>query len=187
MKERLLRRLILVGKAASGKDHARKILEKCGFVYCISHTTRPPRKGEIEGVDYYFVDKEEAIRMAKSSEFYEYVEFNDWFYGTSIKEFDRANLFIMTPSGIAKLKPEHRKQSLIVFLDIDEQILLERLSKRKDADNAQRRLEADREDFRNFTDYDLKITNHNFTIKEAGEAINQKVLEIFSRYPSITT
>jgi guanylate kinase len=179
------KRIIVAGKGGSGKDYLVKMLKESGYTYSVSHTSRPKRDEEIEGVDYYFIEKDEALRMAKNSEFYEYVEFNEWFYGTSIKEFERANLFIMTPSGIAKLKPEHRQESLILFLDIDEEILVERLSKRKDADKADRRIAADREDFKDFVDYDHRITNPNFTLSEIGGLINKRVLEIFSKYPSI--
>jgi guanylate kinase len=185
MEEKIIKRLILVGKAASGKDYARKILEKSGLIYGVSYTSRPSRDGEVEGVDYYFIEKDEAVRMAEASEFYECVEFNSWFYGTSIKEFERANLFIMTPSGISKLKTEHRKESLIVFLDIPEDVLLIRLSNRKDADNAQRRLEADKKDFKDFIDFDLVITNPNFTITEVKKLINEKASEIFHNNQSI--
>ena len=38
-------RIILCGKAASGKDHLRKILEGRGYRYGVSYTTRPPRDG----------------------------------------------------------------------------------------------------------------------------------------------
>ena len=50
-------RIILCGKAASGKDHLRKILEGRGFKYGVSYTTRPPRKGEIDGKDYFFLEE----------------------------------------------------------------------------------------------------------------------------------
>jgi guanylate kinase len=181
------RRIIVAGKGGSGKDYLVKMLKDIGYVYSVSHTSRPKRDGEAEGVDYYFVEKDEAIRMANASEFYEYVEFNEWFYGTSFKEFERANLFIMTPSGISKLKPEHREESLIVFLDIEDNVLSERLSKRQDADKADRRLEADRKDFYDFSDYDLKITDPSFTIDQVSKAINERVLEIFSKYQTIKT
>lgn len=179
------KRIIVAGKGGSGKDYLVKMLKERGYIYSVSHTSRPRRDGEVEGVDYYFIDKKEALRMAEESEFYEYVEFNDWFYGTSLIEFERANLFIMTPSGISKLKPQHRKQSLIVFLDIEENVLIKRLSHRQDADKAERRLEADREDFKNFIDFDLRITDPEFTLAEVSKAINQRVLEIFSKYQTI--
>jgi len=51
------KRTVLVGKAASGKDHFRKVLENKGFKYAVSYTTRPPRTGEVEGKDYFFSRK----------------------------------------------------------------------------------------------------------------------------------
>ena len=72
-----MRRIILVGKGGSGKDHARKILEDSGFRYCVSHTTRPPRDGEIQGKDYHFISKDAAAHhFSANSLFYEYVIFN---------------------------------------------------------------------------------------------------------------
>ena len=55
--ERKIKRVIIAGKGASGKDHLRKLMESRGFKYCISHTTRPKRDNESEGEDYYFIDK----------------------------------------------------------------------------------------------------------------------------------
>lgn len=159
------KRIILVGKAASGKDHARQQMENYGFRYCVSHTTRPPRVGEINGVDYHFISLDSAIHhfMAKNL-FYEYVEFNGWVYGTSLEEFKKSDLFIMTPGGISKLDSKDRSESFIVYVDIPENIRRERLLKRNDADNVDRRLAADEKDFENFTDFDHRITDPNFVI-----------------------
>lgn len=174
-----IRRLILVGKAASGKDYVRKQLEKLGMKYCVSHTTRPPRDGEVNGIDYYFINVEQFSKMIERSEFYECVKFNYWLYGTSILEFENSNLFIMTPSGIEKLKPEHRSESLIIYLDISEDFLIERLSQRNDADSAERRLISDREDFKFFNDFDIRITDPNFTLNSIVNYNDLMVLEFF--------
>lgn len=168
------RRIIIAGKGGSGKDYLVKLLKEKELIYSVSHTSRPPREGEFNGVDYYFVTYEQALNMANAGDFYEYVEFNGWFYGTSLDEFYRANLFIMTPSGIEKLKPEDREKSLIIFIDIDEGILRERLALRNDSDKAERRINADREDFKNFSDFDCIITNQNFTLDEVLEKIGIK-------------
>lgn len=156
------KRLILVGKAASGKDYARKLLEEKGFKYAVSYTTRPPRAGEAEGRDYFFKSEEEFQVMAEEQEFYEHVSFNGWHYGTTVKQFYRDDVFIMTPYGISKLKEDDRKKSLIIYFDIEENVRRERLSQRSDADTVERRIEADARDFENFTDFDIRITNHNF-------------------------
>jgi len=74
-------------------------------------------------------------------------------------------LFIMTPSGISKLKPEDREESFIVYIDIPEKVRRERLLKRNDADNVERRLAADDKDFENFIDFDSRITDPDFNIE----------------------
>ena len=158
----MIRRIVIVGKGGSGKDHLRKELEKHGLKYCVSHTTRPPRHGEEDGIDYHFIGQREANMMKNRDEFYESVVFNEWIYGTSIREFYASNLFIMTPSGLSKMKKEDRERSFVVYLDIEEDVRKERLLKRNDADNVERRLNADHADFLDFTDYDYSITNPFF-------------------------
>lgn len=155
-------RLILVGAAASGKDYMRKRFQDRQLKYAISFTTRPPRDGEEDGVDYYFLTNEQFQKMIDNDEFYEYVAFNGWFYGTSRKQFETNDIFIMTPYGISKLKPEDRAQSFIMYFDIPLDVRKERLSKRSDADKVDRRLLADAKDFENFVNYDMKISNPDF-------------------------
>jgi guanylate kinase len=167
------KRIILVGKGGSGKDHLRKMLMERGFRYCVSHTTRPPREEEIDGVDYHFIEKIKDLQKYKDF-FYEYVIFNNWLYGTSNEEFYKSNLFIMTPSGIGKIKPEDRKESFIVYINIADDILRDRLSKRRDADKAERRISTDREDFKNFSDFDCIIKNPSFTVEEVLEKIKEE-------------
>jgi|694.fasta_scaffold81552_3 guanylate kinase len=161
------KRIILVGKGGSGKDYARKLLEDAGFRYCVSHTTRPPREGEINGKDYYFISKDAAAhQFAAKDLFYEYVIFNGWVYGTTKDEFVKSNLFIMTPSGISKIKPSDRVESFIVYFDIDEETRRNRLLSRRDADNVERRIEADEKDFENFNDFDHRINDPNFGMND---------------------
>jgi len=158
-----MKRIILVGKGGSGKDYLRKELQNLGYKYCISHTTRPPRTEEVEGKDYHFISLDTAIRkFILEEKFYEWVVFNEWIYGTSLDEFYSSNLFIMTPSGIAKLKTEDRKESYIIYLDIDEKTRKERLSLRNDADILERRLAADKLDFDGFDDFDFSIKDPLF-------------------------
>jgi guanylate kinase len=156
------KRIILVGKAASGKDHMRKTLESKGFKYSISYTTRPPRSSEENGKDYFFISEEVFKGMIERDEFYEHVAFNNWYYGTTKDQFYSNDVFIMTPYGISCIDSEDRKESFIIYFDIDESIRKERLSKRSDADSVERRLKADEIDFRNFTEYDIIIKNDDF-------------------------
>lgn len=158
-----MKRLIIVGKGGSGKDHLRKKLQSSGFKYCVSHTTRPPREGEVNGEDYHFISLDAAVHeFVKGGKFYEYVFFNEWVYGTSLEEFHSSNLFIMTPSGLRSLSPEDRAESFVVYLDIDEDTRRDRLSRRNDADKLERRLKADYLDFKDFNDFDDRVEDPYF-------------------------
>lgn len=156
-------RIILVARAASGKDFLRNKFIDRGFIPSISMTTRPPRDGEINGKDYIFISREDANRMIQNDEFYEYVEFNGWLYGTTKEQFNTDEIFIMTPSGISKIKPEDRENCFIIFLDIDEGCRRDRLNQRvMPGDTIDRRLKSDENDFKDFTDFDMRVTNSNF-------------------------
>ncbi len=157
------KRIILVGKAASGKDNLRKRFESRGFKYAVSYTTRPPREGEVDGKDYIFISDDEAKVLIESGFFYEYVIFNGWVYGTSVTQFHTDDLFIMTPAGISHIKPEDRVSSFIIYIDIYLFIRKKRLADRMTpGDSMDRRIEADELDFMGFNDYDLRITNADF-------------------------
>jgi guanylate kinase len=55
-----------------------------GVVFSISHTTRKPRPGELDGVDYHFVSRSEFLAMIDEELFLEHAEVHDNLYGTSI-------------------------------------------------------------------------------------------------------
>src|SRR5215510_8574395 len=51
--------------------------------FSVSHTTRRPREGEKEGVDYFFADRASFLSMVDRGEFLEWAEFNGQLYGTT--------------------------------------------------------------------------------------------------------
>ena len=159
-----MNKIILVGKAAAGKDHMRKILCSRGFEYGISYTTRPPREGEIDGKDYFFLSEGEFKKKIKNDYWYEWKEFNGWYYGTSHRQFTHScNLFIMTPKGISHIDPVDRKECTIIYLNIPQEVRRKRLEERDmPGDSIERRMEADELDFADFTDFDIEINNDNF-------------------------
>lgn len=161
---------IICGPGSSGKDYLKKRYTEKGFKSSISYTTRPPRDGEIDGVEYHFVSDSEFMDMVKNDLFIEWQKFPTKIngrdivamYGTSVDAFESCDIFIMTPSGINDLNEEHRKTSMIIYLDIDESVRRSRLSERRGAEDVETRLKNDRADFESFTDYDLRITDPNF-------------------------
>jgi len=164
----MIKRIILVGKSAAGKDYARKQLEDIGLIYGVSYTTRPAREGEVDGVDYNFLSLAKFEEMIDSDEWYEYVQFNGWYYGTSNKQFyEGCQVFIMTPHGISLIKEKDRSSCMIAYLDIPFKIRKGRLIERKDnSDKISRRLAADEVDFMDFIDWDVKVMQDDFCFYE---------------------
>jgi guanylate kinase len=156
-------KLAIVGAAATGKDYLRKRMMSRGFVYGVSCTTRPPRIGEVHGKDYYFISEEEFNVMINRGEFVEWQEFNGCRYGLTKQEFEQCDVMILNAEAVSLLDKEHRNRLFVIYLDIPENIRRERLGKRNDKnDSIDRRIQADNEQFRNFFDFDCKITNENF-------------------------
>lgn len=156
---------VILGKAASGKDYLRKRMMQQGAKYGVSYTTRPPRvkDGEIHGVDYLFTTEEDFLTRVERGEMIEYQQFNGWYYGMTKDVFDECEVMILNVEGLAMLAPEIRKQCFVIYIDIDQETRIERLGARMDVDDAiTRRIFADEEQFKNFTDYDIRITNPDF-------------------------
>jgi len=160
-------KLIVVGSSSSGKDYLAKYISDKGLKREIKVTTRPIREGEVNGYTYNYTTSELFEKMIKENSLHEYEKFTTttgvWYYGSLREQFDSSQVFIKTVGGIKQMSKEDRSKCFVVYLDIDRDILVERLTKRNDTnDSIQRRLDADAIDFSNFTDYDLKITDPEF-------------------------
>ena len=79
--------IVISGPAGSGKGTVNAHLLATGdFVYSISATTRAPRPGETDGVNYYFVTREEFEKRIHNGGMLEYTEYCGNYYGTPKKE-----------------------------------------------------------------------------------------------------
>ena len=170
-------KLIVLGKSGSGKDFLMRNIAKLGLELGVKTTTRPQRKGEIPGVTYHFIDSysflanEEDFIVSQSFVVTpEGREPETWRYGISREEFARAQAFIMTPAEFYLLDAETRKGCFVVYLDIDRATREERVLRRRDMnDSIKRRMDADDEDFADFSksgDYDLRVTDPDFNAED---------------------
>ncbi|MFW6130561.1 MAG: guanylate kinase [Atribacterota bacterium] len=144
-----------VGKTTLG----RKLKEDLGFVEIVSHTTRKPREGEVDGVTYHFEDNFDDLSMIEE------VEYDNNRYGFSKEEVDyKLNNFdkvfcIINKEGIKQFK-EIYNNLVVVFLwaSIDE--CYQRLLERDGIDSAKNRMKTcvENDEFNNFdiADYIIK-------------------------------
>ena len=82
-----LRPVVMCGPSGVGKTTLKEMLmEKYPgkFGFSVSHTTRPPRTGEVDGRDYFFSGKADMEEMIKEDKFVEYARVHRNIYGTSI-------------------------------------------------------------------------------------------------------
>lgn len=162
-------KLIICGASGSGKDYLQRELKKKELLFEPKITTRPKRIFETEGVEYFFISNDEFQSMIEQDLILTYQTFvinnSEWHYAITKKNFETNQLFIMTPFEISKLNEEQRKKSFVVYLDIDEEIRRSRVLRRNDMnDSISRRFISDKEDFRNFTDYDMKVNDPDFEV-----------------------
>ena len=162
------KKIIILGKAASGKDFLQGQLVSNGWVPLRQYTTRPKRPTEV-GDEYHFISEEEFDSISKK--LCSIQNFNGWRYGYDMDEalmsdvmiFSPANFFNLIMDSISDRRcGELLYHSTIVYLDIDEDTRRERLSIRymggREDDSLDRRLQADAEDFKPFDiiDWDNK-------------------------------
>ena len=83
--------LVITGPSGVGKTSlVRQILaDRKDVVFSVSATTRPQRKGEVHGKDYWFYDRDEFSKLAKAGEFVEHAEVHGLLYGTPRAPLDR--------------------------------------------------------------------------------------------------
>jgi guanylate kinase len=165
-------KLILIGPSGSGKDYLLRKLTEKGLKPGVKWTTRPPRKHEVQGVTYNFVELSTFQNSITNDEFLCYQKFivtpdgkdpETWYYGLTKEDFNSSQAFIMTPGEFENITPELRKGCFVVYLDIDRATRKNRIQGRGDKnDSVERRLDADEEDFKSFSDYDLRVTDSEF-------------------------
>lgn len=165
-----MKKIIIVGHSGSGKDYLLSGLLKYGYKNALKITTRPIREGEVDGINYKYTNDEEFEKMISEGKIKCYQKFfikKDviWYYGFLTEDFANNDIFIMTPFEVEHLSDEDLEQSIILFINIEENIRRKRIAKRNDNnDDINRRIEADKLDFKGFTKYDIEITDETFNI-----------------------
>jgi len=157
---------VIVGASGSGKTSlSHRVSELNVWSECISHTTRPIRKGEIDGKTYYFVKDQTFDENLKGGKFAEYVEYDGYKYAISHEEIARvmdksAHVFIIAEyngySQIKRLYPD----AVGIFLHMSKEDCMANMLLRGDSlEKALRRISTYDEEISNKGEFDYVVKN----------------------------
>tara|TARA_B100000029_G_scaffold334827_1_gene326914 strand:- start:8233 stop:8865 length:633 start_codon:yes stop_codon:yes gene_type:complete len=187
--------IILSSPSGAGKTTlVKKISEIKKYIISISHTTRTPRINEINGKDYYFVDKEEFDNLKRNDEFLEYAEVFKNYYGSSkktviknLKE-GKSVIFDIDWQGAEQIKTKKLDYKIISFfiLPPSKEVLLQRLLNRdvKDKLIVEERMKQFSKDILQWKNYDFVVINDDLEkcYKEIIYLIDSKIKNLENKY-----
>ena len=158
------------------------------IAFSVSHTTRPPRTGEQQGVAYYFTDRNTFAAMRRQGEFLEWAEVHGNYYGTSMDairaamENGRDVLLDIDVQGARQVQEKLADKNVSVFIVPPSFTELERRLASRSTEtetSITRRLENAREEMKSIGHYDYVIVND--VLEEAVKVMESIVIAERSR------
>ena len=165
--------IVLSSPSGAGKTTLTRMLSEKNdnFIISISHTTRTPRHNEVNGKDYFFVDKKEFQELIKNNCFIEHATVFNNLYGTMkepvVKDLSKGKnvLFDIDWQGADQIKNKKLDYKLVTFfiLPPSKEELFERLSNRdmKDKLIVEERMKQFERDVLQWLNYDYVVINNN--------------------------
>lgn len=173
--------VILSAPSGCGKDTVFREINKIRDDVCesISATTRSPRNGEIDGVNYFFKTKEEFERMIEENSFLEYASYNDCYYGTpsapalAAVENGKICFLIIERKGAQKIMKNYPDAVSIFLMPPDMETLEKRLKNRNtDSEDAiKNRLSIAEKEMQAASKFTYVVVNNE--LEKAVEEINE--------------
>ena len=166
---------VLSSPSGAGKTTLTKKLAEnnTNFTISISHTTREPRPNEINGKDYYFINKEEFNSLIKGNNFYEYAKIFDNYYGTlkdpvlKFLSLGKDVLFDIDWQGTQQLQ-KIKNLSIVAFfvLPPNIQVLKNRLALRHKGQEKliEQRMKKFNEEVSHWNEYDYVVVNDDLEL-----------------------
>lgn len=166
-KKNMYKIIVLIGEAGSGKDSLMQgvLQENPNLHEIVSYTTRPPREGEIDGINYNFISGEKFGDKVVNGEMIEAACFNGWFYGTGYASLrsDCINIGVFNPTGVESLLAAQDVEILVFYVRAsDKERLIRQLNREENPDVMEiiRRFKTDMIDFEHL-DFDYIELENN--------------------------
>lgn len=172
--------LIVSGPAGSGKTTIiNQLIESGDFVFSVSATTRAPRPGEVNGVDYFFITKEQFQDRIRLGEMLEYATYVDNYYGTPRRAVEdllsegKDVLLDIEVQGALQVMQKMREAVSVMILPPNSRELEKRLRLRGTEVESviQKRLERAHLEFQYFTKYNYIVVSKDGKSDEAADEI----------------
>ena len=172
--------IVISGPAGSGKGTVNAhLLDTGDFAYSVSATTRAPRPGEVDGVNYHYISREEFLRRIESGDMLEYTEYCGNYYGTPKKEAEdvlnagKHLILEIEVEGARNIKARYPDAILILLLPPSFAVQEHRLRARgtETEEKILARLSRTREELRFADSYDYVVYNPDGKDAEAAEEI----------------
>lgn len=181
--------IALVGKAGTGKDTLLQnvLYENPDINEIISHTTRPKREKEVDGIHYHFVSGEKFGQMVLDDRMIEATSFNDWFYGTSYDSLrsDCINIGVFNPDGVYALMENPNIELTIFYVATDDKERLMRQLSREKSPNVKeiiRRYHTDEIDFASLDfEYDELTNNTMHDLRINTKLVGIKIAQMMGK------
>ena len=178
--------LVVSGPSGAGKGTiCKSILEQNDHIkLSISATTRKPRTGEVHGVNYFFIEKEEFKTMIEQGEFLEYAQIYDNFYGTPksaiMETLEKGQDVILEieMQGARQVKEVYPEGIFVFVLPPSLKELKNRIVGRgtETAEEIEKRFSCAFEEIKQIDDYDYFIVNQDVekSVKELESIISSE-------------
>ena len=182
---------MLSGPSGVGKDSVAKALRDQQFPlgYCVTATTRKPRVGEVDGVNYFFLSLEDFQRMRRDDELLEFALVHGNYYGVptwQVRDGLRAGddlLITVDVQGAATVR-QKLPEAIAIFLAPPSLEELEaRMEKRRTetADERALRLSNAQQEMQQKSKYDYCVVNYRDRLEETTDLVRSIILAERSR------
>lgn len=171
--------ILLLGASASGKTEIAKYLAKhFGIKKAVTTTTRTPRTNERNGVDYFFLTKEEFLNQVSEGHFVEHTLYNGNYYGTGADQVKNDRCIVLDPKGVVSFQALNNPSVVSFYLEASEKTRKERMMGRGDKkEDIEKRILNDKMSFA-----PASLPTTDFTLKTDEESISDLASSIHHLY-----